>query len=204
MDDKNIPQQVAFIVDKYLLDNNFSSTRSTFRDEASSLIPKEQKSLITLDEMLDAYISLKEHKIMMDQEKFMLAQEKNQVQNLLQGLHDVMTTYNASGNLPSTSAKFALALVPQSVVSNKSQPGVPTSLPNISNTRSQPLSSNSDANGRNISTFNVNLSEGKRKETSAMDAPSAAKRCCSSLSPWDGHILLQQFDDIAFNNPTAI
>lgn len=37
-----------------------------------------------------------------------------------------------------------------------------------------------------------------------MDAPSAAKRCCSSLSPWDGHILLQQFDDIAFNNPTAI
>lgn len=84
---------------------------------------QEQKSLITLDEMLDAYISLKEHKIMMDQEKFMLAQEKNQVQNLLQGLHDVMTTYNASGNIPSTSAKFALALVPQSVVSNKSQPG---------------------------------------------------------------------------------
>jgi len=35
-----------------------------------------------------------------------------------------------------------------------------------------------------------------------MDAPSSAKRCCST-SPWDGHILLQQFDDIAFNNPTT-
>ena len=57
---------------------------------------------------------------MMDQEKFMLAQEKNQVQNLLQGLHHVMTTYNASANLPPPSA---LALVPQSIVSNKSQPG---------------------------------------------------------------------------------
>jgi len=28
-----------------------------------------------------------------------------------------------------------------------------------------------------------------------MDAPSAAKGSCSRLSPWDGHILLQQFDD---------
>lgn len=35
---KVTPNQIAFIVDRYLCDNNFSSTRSTFRIEASSLI----------------------------------------------------------------------------------------------------------------------------------------------------------------------
>lgn len=32
------PIQVAFIVDRYLSDNNYSETRSVFRTEASSLI----------------------------------------------------------------------------------------------------------------------------------------------------------------------
>jgi len=40
MEDKNIPQQVAFMVEKYMLHSNFSSTHSTFKDEASSLIPQ--------------------------------------------------------------------------------------------------------------------------------------------------------------------
>ena len=35
---KVIPLQVAFIVDHYLCDNNYSQTRSSFRTEASSLI----------------------------------------------------------------------------------------------------------------------------------------------------------------------
>jgi hypothetical protein len=35
---KVTPIQVAFIVDRYLLDNNYSETRSVFRTEASSLI----------------------------------------------------------------------------------------------------------------------------------------------------------------------
>lgn len=34
------PIQVAFIVDKYLSDNNYAETRSVFRVEASSLIAK--------------------------------------------------------------------------------------------------------------------------------------------------------------------
>lgn len=37
---KITPVQVAFIVDRYLADNNFSQTRNAFREEASSLIPK--------------------------------------------------------------------------------------------------------------------------------------------------------------------
>lgn len=37
---KVTPMQVAFIVDRYLLDNNFSETRSVFRNEGASLISK--------------------------------------------------------------------------------------------------------------------------------------------------------------------
>lgn len=35
---KVTPIQVAFIVDRYLCDNNFSETRKSFRNEASSFI----------------------------------------------------------------------------------------------------------------------------------------------------------------------
>lgn len=37
---KVTPVQVAFIVDRYLADNNYSKTRTAFRSEASSLISK--------------------------------------------------------------------------------------------------------------------------------------------------------------------
>lgn len=37
---KVTPVQVAFLVDRYLADNNYSKTRSTFRSEASSVISK--------------------------------------------------------------------------------------------------------------------------------------------------------------------
>ena len=35
---KVTPIQIAFIVDRYLCDNNFSETRNMFRNEASTLI----------------------------------------------------------------------------------------------------------------------------------------------------------------------
>lgn len=37
---KVTPVQIAFIVDRYLSDSNFTQTRSVFRSEASSLIAK--------------------------------------------------------------------------------------------------------------------------------------------------------------------
>lgn len=45
------PTQVAFLVDRYLSDNNFSETRSLFRTEASSLLSKSsvQEVSQTLD-----------------------------------------------------------------------------------------------------------------------------------------------------------
>ena len=37
---KVTPMQIAFIVDRYLSDNNFTETRTTFRSEASHLLAK--------------------------------------------------------------------------------------------------------------------------------------------------------------------
>ncbi|CAL9246447.1 unnamed protein product [Arabidopsis halleri] len=99
------PTQIAFIVDRYLYDNRFSETRNLFRSEASSLIsnsPIRQvpNSLMTLDAMLNHYVSLKEHKVSLDQEKLKLDQEKIRVQNLLQGMQNVMNSYNVSLTAP--------------------------------------------------------------------------------------------------------
>ncbi|GFZ02241.1 hypothetical protein Acr_15g0008490 [Actinidia rufa] len=97
------PVQIAFIVDRYLSDNNYSQTRSTFRSEASQLISRSPvqeapKSLLSLGAILDEYIQLKGQKVMLDQEKCRLEHEKLQVQTLLRGLQDAMNAYNAGGS----------------------------------------------------------------------------------------------------------
>ncbi|XP_073158367.1 uncharacterized protein [Henckelia pumila] len=99
------PVQIAFIVDRYLCDNSFKQTRSTFRSEASHLISKSPvhdapKSLLGLATILEEYITLKEQKIWVDQERGRLEQEKFRVQNLLKGMQDVMNVYNSSVVMP--------------------------------------------------------------------------------------------------------
>ncbi|CAA2993892.1 Hypothetical predicted protein [Olea europaea subsp. europaea] len=100
---KVTPVQIAFIVDRYLSDNNYPHTRSAFRSEASNLISKSPvreapKSLLSLGAILDEYIRLKEKKVMLDQEWCRLEQEKSRVQNLLRGMQDVMNAYNFNGD----------------------------------------------------------------------------------------------------------
>ncbi|XP_071700476.1 uncharacterized protein [Rutidosis leptorrhynchoides] len=97
--------QVAFIVDRYLSDNNFLNTRSSFRNEASHLLSKlpvhkAPKSLLSLGDMLDEYICLKEQKVIITQEKKRLDQEQFRVQKLLTGMQDVMNTYNLNQSNP--------------------------------------------------------------------------------------------------------
>ncbi|KAL8036689.1 hypothetical protein ABFX02_12G174900 [Erythranthe guttata] len=99
---KVTPVQIAFIVDRYLSDNNYTQTRPIFRSEASHLISKSPvqeapKSLLSLEEILDEYITLKEQKVWMDQERHRLEQESLRIQNLLSGMQDVMNTYSTSG-----------------------------------------------------------------------------------------------------------
>ncbi|QHO07692.1 uncharacterized protein DS421_14g465970 [Arachis hypogaea] len=178
---KVTPTQIAFIVDRYLCDNNFSSTRSIFRTEASSLIANSPineapKTLLTLGEMLDEYISLKEQKVMLEQERVLMEQEKNRVQMLLHGMQNVMNAFNASGNLSALPAKSAVALAPsQPAYINKPQPGVPSSVQIKSHIHSLPPSSNTNSEGGNFSTSAMNVSDRKRKDTKT-DAPLAVKK----------------------------
>lgn len=81
------------------------------------------KNLMTLDEILYEYISLKNHKVTMDQEMFIIEQEKNRNMMLLQGMHNVTAAYIAGGNCPPPAAKSSLEFVPQTRINNKSYPG---------------------------------------------------------------------------------
>ncbi|KAL0724914.1 hypothetical protein Bca4012_039513 [Brassica carinata] len=99
------PTQIAFIVDRYLHDNRFSKTRSLFRSEASSLLSNSPvrdvlKSYLTLKDILKDYVSLREQKVDLDHEKVILEKEKVRVQNLLQGMQNVMNTYNSNLTAP--------------------------------------------------------------------------------------------------------
>ncbi|CAH8392630.1 unnamed protein product [Eruca vesicaria subsp. sativa] len=122
---KVTPVQVAFLVDRYLCDNRFLETRSIFRSEASSLISKSplrqvQCSLIPLDDILNEYISLKEHKVIVDQGTVRLDQEKTRVQNLLHGMQNVMNAYNSTASPPHPTPAAITAAI--QVAASTSQP----------------------------------------------------------------------------------
>ncbi|KAE8099285.1 hypothetical protein FH972_017278 [Carpinus fangiana] len=185
---KVTPIQVAFIVDRYLLDNNYSETRSVFRTEASSLISNSPvreapKSLLTLGAMLDEYICLKEQKVMVDQERVRLEQEKCRVQSLLQGMQAVMNTYNSSGGFPSQmnissgASRSAVVAVPQ--------PFLPNSSPSVNNTPTvNPVSTpvNTIMKPGSLSSPITDPSVKKRKDYKvSLDAPQAAKRSRSKV-----------------------
>jgi hypothetical protein len=85
------------------------------------LFNQAPKNLMTLNEMLEDYIRLKE-KETMDKEKANLEHEKNQIQ--LQMVHNATTTYNVSGFIPPHAAKSTLTDVSQpAIISNRSHPG---------------------------------------------------------------------------------
>ncbi|KAJ4891873.1 Uncharacterized protein Rs2_31621 [Raphanus sativus] len=122
---KVTPVQVAYLVDRYLCDNRFVETRSIFRSEASSLISKSplrqvQCSLIPLDDILNEYISLKELKVMVDQ-------EKTRIQNLLHGMQDVMNSYNSTASPPPPAITSAAPAAIQSVASTSQPSNMDTS-----------------------------------------------------------------------------
>ncbi|KAK4803248.1 hypothetical protein SAY86_001451 [Trapa natans] len=105
---KLTPVQIAYIVDCYLFDNNFTQTRSVFRSEASALIKspvnEAPRGLLSLAVILDEYISLKEQKVVVEQERIRLERENWRIQTLLRGMQEAMSVYNSSGAGPSTPA----------------------------------------------------------------------------------------------------
>ncbi|XP_062108147.1 uncharacterized protein LOC133819024 [Humulus lupulus] len=182
------PKQIAFIVDRYLFDNKFSQTRSLFRTEASSLIaqsPSQEatKGILGLGQIINEYISLKAQKLMVDQERVRLEQEKFRVQTLLQSMQNAMSAYNASGSSSVPAAISSVApkpaiMAPRLQPFNGSQAGFP--LNNNPTVHSMSMPSNTNAQPTNISS----LSNNKRKNPKIISnaPPPAAKRSCSKFS----------------------
>lgn len=53
---KVTPVQIAFIVDRYLSDNSYTNTRSTFRSEASDLISRSPVQEVILRKLFCACV----------------------------------------------------------------------------------------------------------------------------------------------------
>ncbi|PIA54497.1 hypothetical protein AQUCO_00900801v1 [Aquilegia coerulea] len=183
---KVTPVQVAYMVDRYLSDNNFTETRSIFRTEASSLMSKANveeapKSLLSLDSILDEYIRLKEQKVMMEQEKFQVVQEKTRVGMLFQDMQSLVQAYNDSSR--------NISLPSGSIMMCNSMDFVPRPNPNYGSSsgytrNATPTSNVTSLNSPNFSTPSTNFpSQNKRKGSrNVSDTPSAAKRQCSQVN----------------------
>ncbi|KAA0044138.1 hypothetical protein IC582_009574 [Cucumis melo] len=193
------PIQVAFIVDRYLSDNSYVETRSVFRVEASSLIAKSPiqeapKSLLSLEAMLDEYISLKEQKVILDQERSYLEQEKIRVHALLQGMQTVMSAYNSSGrsSTPSISAapdKVGVVGQSESPVGcpiNIKQPVRPEVTPQNSNGGPQsfitPVYNDLEANKRKSSKTSIVVPPASKRSRNKLSTKKSASKDADALS----------------------
>ncbi|KAL9398789.1 hypothetical protein Peur_007750 [Populus x canadensis] len=195
---KVTPLQIAFIVDRYLSDNNLSQTRSIFRTEASSLISKSPvreapKTLLSLGAILNDYISLKEQKVILDQERVRLEQEKFRVQNLLHGMQQVMNAYNASGNVapapPAATPMIQASVTRSAVMVPRADPfrGSPSAAgcPVYKSPNCFPVStpSNTTTEHSNLSSITNQPSTRKRMGSSAVsDSAPDAKKSRSKLA----------------------
>ncbi|KAJ0987845.1 hypothetical protein J5N97_006201 [Dioscorea zingiberensis] len=106
---KVTPVQIAYIVGRYLADNNYTNTLSAFRSEAADLFSKTlgkeaPKGLMGLGDILDEYISLKEQRLVLDH-------EKRRLEMALRGIQDVMRVYYSTG-VESTSLPSSPPLLP--------------------------------------------------------------------------------------------
>ncbi|XP_038905640.1 uncharacterized protein LOC120091608 [Benincasa hispida] len=193
------PVQVAFIVDRYLSDNNYAETRSFFRLEASSLIAKSPiqeapKSLLSLEAMLDEYISLKEQKVILNQERRCLEQEKIRVHTLLQGMQTVMSAYNSSGRSSTPSISAApdkVAAVGQSASPvgcpiNIKQPVRPEVTPQNPNGGSQsfitPVNNDLEANKRKSSKTSIVVPPASKRSRNKSSSRKSASKDADALS----------------------
>ncbi|MQM12165.1 hypothetical protein Taro_045077, partial [Colocasia esculenta] len=197
---KVTPVQIAFIVDRYLADSGYAATLDSFRSEAAELFSKTKnrevpKNLLSLAKILDDYVTLKEQRLVVDQ-------EKQRVEALLRGIHEAVHAYRSSGGdaaagpslpstaLPSPSLPIPSPPPPALVASKPMSPAIATS---NSSSRSPPgpmvhnipvLASPSSLVPSNIAhpgTFSTPIAEAscsnKRKNAKpALKAPAAPKK----------------------------
>ncbi|XP_010427071.1 PREDICTED: myosin-M heavy chain-like isoform X2 [Camelina sativa] len=200
------PTQIAFIVDRYLFDNRFTETRTLFRSEASSLISNSPlrhvpNSLMTLDDMLNDYVSLKEQKVTIDQERVRLDQEKVRVHNLLQGMQNVMNSYNASLTAPPPppppppATEAPASLQKNQTISSSSGLTQYNKTPNV---MSVSLLGNKRVDFGNFSTPSTTRSiTGKRKAQASLGAPPVTRK--ARITTANGTNKITQTDKAANN-----
>ncbi|KAL1825606.1 hypothetical protein ACET3Z_012384 [Daucus carota] len=171
---KVTPVQIAFLVDRYLADNRFTTTRSSFRIEASHLfsrspVQEAPRSLLSLGELIDEYIVLKGQKVILDQENL-------RVQNLMKGMQDVMNAYNNFGANVAAGPQPVIAnsgaLVPRVNSTIGSTAGFPVNNTQAVMPESRPF--NTPATSKNLATPSTNAATSKRKIVS--DNSGTAKR----------------------------
>ncbi|XP_020577740.1 uncharacterized protein LOC110022920 isoform X2 [Phalaenopsis equestris] len=114
---KVTPMQIAFIVDRYLADNNYSTTLSSFRSEASDLLSRTHgkevpKGLMGLADILDDYIRLKEQRLIMDR-------EKQKVEAAMKGMQDLIQVYHSE---PAEGASVPIATSPLQIMASPAVP----------------------------------------------------------------------------------
>ncbi|KAK7382562.1 hypothetical protein VNO80_01464 [Phaseolus coccineus] len=118
---------VAFIVDQYLSRNQFFQTRAIFRNEASSLFANSStnENLLSLEEMLNQYVFMKQQNIVLEKEKVMVMQEKNRIQMLLQNMQNALDSFHARSSLSNAATIITNStIVPPMQSSNRSSPVV--------------------------------------------------------------------------------
>ncbi|XP_020215679.1 uncharacterized protein LOC109799516 [Cajanus cajan] len=181
------PNLLAIIVNQYLLDNNFSTTHSSFSKDALSLLVNTQASerFLSLEKMLDEYTCLKEHKALLDQERVAVMQERNRSQILLRHIQNAMNTHNTFPRPPPPNVAVMNAnnaMVPQPGACSQTHPGVstvsttPLPSPNVFNIMSLPMPVNTNVGTGNLSTPMISASDRKRKDSEAVGLPAASKK----------------------------
>ncbi|WVZ17363.1 hypothetical protein V8G54_010345 [Vigna mungo] len=112
----NVPEAlIAFIVDRYLYRNQFSQTRATFCNEASTLFidAPANENLLSFEGIVDQYIFMKNQNILLEKQNAMLMQEKHKIQMLLQVLQNVLDSFHAR----SSPLSNAQAMIQNSAIS---------------------------------------------------------------------------------------
>ncbi|KAM3204909.1 cell wall protein RBR3 isoform X2 [Capsicum annuum] len=196
---KVTPVQIAFIVDRYLSDNHFNETRSTFRSEASHLLSKSPineapRSLLSLGAMLDEYICLKEQRVFLEQ-------EKAHVQNLLRGMQEVVNGYNARAN-PTPPPTIPGSSTPQSGTLLQQTNGVSPISEGYCSAYTSPvlisasIPSNTAADAMKFSTPNSIPTTSKRKGSKDVSDASTAAKKSRTQSPTNQLTLKGKFNDV--------
>ncbi|XP_047152503.1 uncharacterized protein LOC124824162 [Vigna umbellata] len=186
----NVPESlIAFIVDRYLYRNQFSQTRTSFRNEASTLFVDSpvNENLLSLEGIVDQYIFTKKQNILLHKQNVMLMEEKHKTQMLLQDLQNVLDSFNArSSHLSNVASIIQNYAGLPSMQNNRNLPGnlmqnSNRNIPVVSTVTDFPMQNTMSVTPRlmdniNLSSPRITMFQQKRKDTSTIDGCKVAKK----------------------------